>query len=75
VTEIPDVKVGDTAVLFGRDGDEEISAHEVGRWAGTIPYEVLTSIGSRVAKVYLEKRKGTRKREFSRERVQVLRVN
>jgi alanine racemase len=48
VTEVPDVKVGDTATLIGRDGDQVITAEEVAEWSGTISYEVLTSIGPRV---------------------------
>ena len=55
VSDVPDVKVGDTATLIGRDGDEIITAEEVAAWSGTISYEVLTSIGSRV-----ERRAATR---------------
>ena len=48
VTDTPGVQVGDVATLIGRDGDEQITAEEVGGWSGTISYEVLTSIGPRV---------------------------
>jgi alanine racemase len=48
VGDVPDVKVGDTATLIGRDGDQVITAEEVATWSGTISYEVLTSIGPRV---------------------------
>jgi alanine racemase len=44
---------GDSVTLIGHDGDEVISADEVAGWAGTIPYEVLTNINSRVPRVYL----------------------
>ena len=30
-----------------------ISIDDVARWAGTIPYEVLTALGSRYARVYV----------------------
>ena len=50
VTGVPGVAVGDEATLIGRDGDERITAEEVGEWSGTISYEVLTSIGPRVAR-------------------------
>ncbi|MBI4818283.1 MAG: alanine racemase [Deltaproteobacteria bacterium] len=46
--------VGDEAVLIGRQGSEEITAEELAGLIGTIPYEVLTSIGARVPRVYLE---------------------
>ena len=55
VSHIPNVKVGDEAVLLGRQGNEEICADEVAEWQGTINYEVLTSIAPRVPRVYLEK--------------------
>jgi alanine racemase len=54
VTDVPEVQVGDTATLIGRDGDQVITAEEVAQWSGTISYEVLTSIGSRVVRRYSE---------------------
>jgi alanine racemase len=48
VTDVPGVQAGDVATLIG-DG---ITAEEVGEWSGTNCYEVLTSIGSRVERVY-----------------------
>jgi alanine racemase len=53
VSGLPDVKVGDEAVLFGRQAGEEILASELARLAGTIPWEIFTGIGSRVRRVYL----------------------
>ncbi len=52
VTDIPGVRVGDAATLFGRDGAEEITVREVAERAGTIPYEVTCSVGKRVTRVY-----------------------
>lgn len=37
VTDLPDVKEGDTAVLFG---DDDITADEAAGWLNTINYEV-----------------------------------
>jgi len=51
VSEIDQVKVGDEVVLLGRQGDEEISATEMAERAGTIPWEIVTRIGSRVRRV------------------------
>ena len=53
VSGLPDVKVGDEAVLFGRQAGEEILASELAERAGTIPWEIFTGIGSRVRRVYL----------------------
>ncbi|HEY0370097.1 MAG TPA: alanine racemase [Chthoniobacterales bacterium] len=53
VTDVPNVSLGDEAVLLGRQGDEEISAREMAERASTIPWEIFTGIGSRVARVYV----------------------
>ncbi len=50
VTDIPQIQVGDEAVIFGPDHPVEILAEA----ASTIPYEILTGIGSRVHRIYLE---------------------
>jgi alanine racemase len=52
VTELPEVKPGDTAVLLGRQGSHQISATDLASWADTIPYEILCGIGPRVRRVY-----------------------
>jgi alanine racemase len=43
---------GDEAVLLGGQGDAAISIEELAAWAGTIPHEILTSINTRVPRVY-----------------------
>jgi alanine racemase len=53
VTDLPEVSVGDEAVLIGRQGAEEITADEVAELQGTISYEILCRIGPRVPRVYL----------------------
>jgi alanine racemase len=53
VTSVPDARVGDEAVLIGRQGSAEISADEVAEAQGTISYEVLCRIGPRVPRLYL----------------------
>jgi alanine racemase len=49
-TDVPGVVAGDRVVLFG-DG---IGADEVAGWCETISYEVLTSVGRRVPRHYVE---------------------
>ena len=46
------VRPGDEVVLLGRQGDQEIRAEEVAEWAGTIGYEVVTSVSGRVPRVH-----------------------
>ena len=49
VTDLPrDVAPGEEVVLFGKQGDEEITVGEVAAWAGTITWDVLTRLGKRV---------------------------
>lgn len=40
--------MGDEVVLIGRDGGEEISADEMAEMIGTIGYEVVCNISSRI---------------------------
>jgi alanine racemase len=42
---------GDEVVLVGADGSEVVTCEELAGWAGTIPYEVLTNINTRVPRV------------------------
>jgi len=43
---------GDEVVLLGGEGEAEIRIEEMAAWAGTIPHEILTSINTRVPRVY-----------------------
>jgi len=45
VTEVPDVRPGDWAVLLGGTGPLAISAEELASWWGTISYEVFCLLG------------------------------
>ena len=53
VTEIPDAAVGDEVVLFGEQGDVSLPLEEVAGGSGTIPYEVMCTIGKRVTRIYV----------------------
>jgi alanine racemase len=53
VSKIDNVQVGDEVVLMGRDGNEEISCAELAERAGTITWEIITRIGSRVRRVFV----------------------
>jgi alanine racemase len=45
---------GDEVVLLGRQGDEEITADEWARHAGTITWEILCGIGARVPRILVD---------------------
>ena len=57
VTDIGQTKQGDEVVLLGRQHGAEISADEMAAWSNTISYEILTSIGARVPRVYYHSQK------------------
>jgi len=44
--------VDDEVVLIGRQGEESITCEDLAQWAGTIPYEILTNINTRVPRLY-----------------------
>lgn len=48
VSDIPDVRQGGIATLFGRDQGKEILADELAKAVGTIPYEIVSSLTGRV---------------------------
>jgi alanine racemase len=52
VTDIPNVVVGDEAVLIGQQGGLRITAAHLAAWSQTIPYEVLCAIGPRISRIY-----------------------
>jgi len=49
---VPKARAGDEVVLLGLQGDERITAEEIGARWGTINYEVTCGITERVARVY-----------------------
>ncbi|HMJ14034.1 MAG TPA: alanine racemase [Polyangiaceae bacterium] len=58
VTDVPVARVGDECVVLGAQkgpcGEDHVSAEEMARRLGTIPWEVLTSISRRVPRFYRE---------------------
>jgi len=55
ITDFPGVPpaTGTAVTLIGREGDERISLEEVARLAGTINYEILTGLGTRLPRVWI----------------------
>src|SRR5262252_10397259 len=47
-----DVSPGDEVVIIGSQGDDRIDVREMAAQIGTIPYEILCRIGSRIERVY-----------------------
>jgi alanine racemase len=44
---------GDEVTLLGENGVEKITAEDLAEWAGTISYEILTNINTRVPRLYI----------------------
>ena len=49
------LQIGDEAVLIGKQGGLEITVDQVAEEAGTISYEILTGIGRRIPRIYVNK--------------------
>ena len=45
-------KVGDEVVLIGRQGKQKITVEELAALSGTIPYEIVCGLGSRIPRIY-----------------------
>lgn len=50
ITQIPEVREGDEVLVFGND----LPLERLAGWAGTIPYEIMTTISQRVKRIYYE---------------------
>ena len=48
------VSVGDEVVLIGKQADAEITVDEIAHRTGTISYEILTQIGRRVKRIFIQ---------------------
>ncbi|MDE5892977.1 MAG: alanine racemase, partial [Acetatifactor sp.] len=53
LSELPQAAEGDAVVLIGRDGQEEITAGELGALSGRFNYELVCDLSPRVPRVYL----------------------
>jgi alanine racemase len=53
VTDIDGVSDNDEVVILGRQGNDTITAGELSSRINTIPYEIVTSLGSRARKEYV----------------------
>jgi alanine racemase len=55
ITDIPGTELGDEAVLMGRQGAEDITAHDIAGLKGSVSYDVLTSWRARLPRIYLHR--------------------
>ena len=50
---VPDVQIEDEVVVFGRHGNEILTADDIATKLNTINYEIVSSITARVERVYI----------------------
>jgi alanine racemase len=50
-----DVAPGDEVIIVGEQGGDSIGVREIAAAIGTIPYELLCRVGSRIERVYSER--------------------
>ncbi|MBI3853033.1 MAG: alanine racemase [Verrucomicrobia bacterium] len=53
ITDIPQAQIWDEAVLMGRQGNEEISVHDVARLKNSVSYDVLAGWRQRLPRIYV----------------------
>lgn len=52
LTDVPGVEPGDEVVLFGEQDGAALPVEEVAAWSETLAYEIMCTIGKRVARLY-----------------------
>lgn len=55
ITEMPDVQIGDSVTLFGRDGSEMIPVEEIADASASFNYEFICGMTRRVLRIYIWK--------------------
>lgn len=65
VTNISEVKEGDTAILIGQDGDEIITMEELGDLSGRFNYELACDFGKRIPRVYIKNGKKIAQKDYN----------
>ena len=53
LTDLPAAQLGDEVVLIGKQGQEELSAEEVGAQIGTNNYEAVTTISAAAYRAFM----------------------
>jgi alanine racemase len=53
VTDVPDVQIGDTATVYGTDGENVYPANVVARSIGTVTSDLISGVSRRVPRFYI----------------------
>ena len=57
VTQIPEAKEGDLVTLIGQNGEEIITANDLGELSGRFNYELVCDLNQRLPRVYIKDQK------------------
>ena len=53
VTDVPNVRVGDVATIYGSDGEVSQQVSDVAKMLGTVTSDLCCDLGPRVPRIYL----------------------
>jgi alanine racemase len=54
VTDIPETTLWEEVAIIGKQGDDEISVHDLAAWGGTVSYDIMTRWSMRMPRIYIE---------------------
>ncbi|MDZ7362448.1 MAG: alanine racemase [candidate division KSB1 bacterium] len=54
ITDIPETNLWDEVAIVGKQGDDEISVHDLAAWGQTVSYDIMTRWSVRMPRVYIE---------------------
>jgi alanine racemase len=55
ITDIPEAQLWDEAVIMGRQGNEEISVHEIAKLKNSVSYDILANWRGRLPRIYVNR--------------------
>lgn len=54
LTNIPEAKLEDEVIIIGNQGEKSISANEIAKRCGEIPYSIITRLKGRIKRIYIK---------------------
>ncbi len=54
LTNIPEARLEDEVVIIGNQGEKRISANEIAKKCGEIPYSIITKLKGRIKRIYIK---------------------
>ena len=52
---LPELKIGDEVILYGKNNEHQISIDQIALKAGTIAYEVTCNVSGRLPRIHIYK--------------------